>query len=172
MMLRAVASIEQWASASHTSPFQLPHPDLTSLGHNGTIWTLPPNTPSSHLFRSHQSRFGRNWTFFVAASEVTLGVWKFGPACSVVGECVGYSGLIVAHLVHEATVHINSKNYRRVFEVVLDQTKALLASNEDIQKAIETITYDLGKPGSSVEPLFLLNYLPAASPNGQHGHVS
>ncbi|KDQ51804.1 hypothetical protein JAAARDRAFT_62324 [Jaapia argillacea MUCL 33604] len=56
-------------------------------------------------------------------------------------------------------------------EVVLDRTDVLLASDGDVEKAVETITYDLGKPGSSVEPLFLLNYIPAASPNGHYGLV-
>lgn len=55
--------------------------------------------------------------------------------------------------------------------VVFDGAKYLAASNGDIGKAIDTLTYDLVKPEASQGPFFLVHYTPAASPDGQHGLV-
>ncbi|PSR74923.1 hypothetical protein PHLCEN_2v9457 [Hermanssonia centrifuga] len=56
-------------------------------------------------------------------------------------------------------------------KVVFDRTSVLLASNGDMDKAVETITYDLGKPDLNGGPVFVLHYIPAASPDGQHSLV-
>ena len=56
-------------------------------------------------------------------------------------------------------------------QVVFDRTDVLLASNGDIEKAIETLTYDLGKPYLFGIPLFVVHYIPAALPDGQHGLI-
>ncbi|KDQ51761.1 hypothetical protein JAAARDRAFT_498292 [Jaapia argillacea MUCL 33604] len=170
MMLRAVASIEQWAIRLAYVPFFNYH---ILISHRWDITArfglCHPTLPLAIYFDLTKAALDENGHFSLLRARLR---WLYG---SLALHVVSWESAWVTQdslLIHEARVHINSKNYRRVFEVVLDRTKVLLASNEDIQKAIETITYDLGKPGSSVEPLFLLNYLPAASPNGQHGHVS
>lgn len=56
-------------------------------------------------------------------------------------------------------------------KVVFDRSDVLLTSSGSIEKAIETLTYDLGKPGSPGKPLFFVNYIPASAPDGQHGLV-
>ncbi len=56
-------------------------------------------------------------------------------------------------------------------KVVFDRTSVLLASNGDMKKAVETITYDLGNPDSNGGLIFILQYIPAPSHNGQHSLV-
>ena len=55
--------------------------------------------------------------------------------------------------------------------VVLDKTDVLKALNGDLQKAIDAITYELGKPVPADRPVFLLHYIPTLAPDGQHALV-
>ncbi|KAJ7452134.1 hypothetical protein B0H11DRAFT_2288802 [Mycena galericulata] len=55
-------------------------------------------------------------------------------------------------------------------QVVTDATHILEASNGDIGKAIDTLTYNLVKPDAP-DGFFFVHYIPAASPDGQHGLV-
>ncbi|KAE9396112.1 hypothetical protein BT96DRAFT_977647 [Gymnopus androsaceus JB14] len=53
--------------------------------------------------------------------------------------------------------------------VVIDKTNVLLESGGDIDKVIETLTYELGTP--LARPLFLVHYIPATSSDEKHALV-